>query len=85
MEQKQKTIEFNGQNYVLAHPGAFWYLEITDECRGANGTLQQAPYFEALLKNVVVEPGVKIEDFKHDIKGLQEFVKEIESFLGERS
>ncbi|SFM35842.1 hypothetical protein [Salibacterium qingdaonense] len=81
---KQGKITVNGQEYTVQHPGAMWYLELNDRHRASNGIPNQAPYARELIEEVVKQPKLSVEDFQEDILGLQEAVKAIERFLGER-
>ena len=78
---KQKTVKVNGKDYALQHPGARWYVRITDQCKNASGVLQTEKYIDALFEHVVVDPVVKIEDFDDDYDTLTKLVQEVERFL----
>ncbi|SFP18848.1 hypothetical protein [Salibacterium halotolerans] len=81
---KKGTITVNGKEYTVQHPGAMWYLELTDRHRGSNGFPKQAPYARELIEEVVKQPKLTVEDFQEDIPGLQEAIRKIERFLGEQ-
>lgn len=81
---KQTTVTVNGVEYTLQHPGARWYLQAIDRHTNAKGNLEREKYIEDLLKHVVVDPVVTIDDFGDDLGSLLELVSKIESFLGSR-
>ncbi len=82
MRQHKVTVE--GTEYTLQHPGAFWYLEMKDRCKNANGVLMESKYSREMLENVVVKPQVTPEEFGEDIIALTQLVNEAENFLGSR-
>ncbi len=79
---KQGKIEFNGTEYTLQHPGALWFLDVTDMNRMQTGFIRRKDYYKELLDNVVVQPKLSIDDFEEDLKGLMEVVGKVETFLG---
>lgn len=84
---KQATETIDGVDFKFQHPGARWYLELTDRCKNRFGVMQQAKYTDEVLKNVVVEPADinSIDDFgpggNYGMKTLNQLVEKIESFL----
>lgn len=77
----QKKVTVNGVEYTLQHPGAMWYIEMTDRARNQFGVRQTASYYEELFKNVVVSPQISVEDFEEDISSVYTLGREIEIFL----
>ncbi|HEX3045409.1 MAG TPA: hypothetical protein VHY08_11690 [Bacillota bacterium] len=83
--RRKKTVNVDGVNYLLQHPGARWYLKLMDRCKNANGSVQTETYTDEVLENVVVNPKVTIETFDQNIGSLNKLVQEIESFLASAS
>lgn len=81
---RQKQVKVEGKDYTLQHPGAYWYLEMKDRCKNANGVLMESKYTREMLDNVVIQPKVTPEDFGEDIIALTTLVNEAENFLGSR-
>jgi len=79
---RQTQVKVEGKEYTLQHPGAYWYLEMKDRCKNANGVLMESKYTREMLDNVVVQPQVTPEDFGEDIIALTTLVNEAENFLG---
>jgi hypothetical protein len=81
VSDKTKTVTLsNGKTFTIQRTGAMWYLQHSDNCRGANGQIQQSKYIPGLLRNCIIEQP-KIEDFDDDFAALEELVGEVESFL----
>ena len=84
---KQKEIILNEntpdeKKFLLQHPGALWYSQMSDRCTNRNGVLLKTNYMEELLKNVIVEPQkTSISSFEEDLAGLEEVIGGIEDFL----
>ncbi|MDH6674465.1 hypothetical protein M2277_005161 [Paenibacillus sp. LBL] len=62
---KQKTFTAkSGKNYVFQFPGVRQVTKITDRIKNKHGVASDERLSEEMLSNVVVEPKVKLEDFK---------------------
>ena len=77
----QKKVDVGGVEYTLQRIPFKFYMELNDRFMGRNGTLQQTPFSEELLKHVVVSPKVSLADFEYDYAAGMELLQEIESFL----
>ena len=77
----QRQVEVGGVDYTLQRIPFKSYMELNDRFMGRNGTLQQTPFSEELLKHVVVAPKVSLADFEYDYAAGMELLQEIESFL----
>ena len=75
-----KTVNVEGVEYQLQHPGARWYLRLADRHRNRHGVMQSEGYISELFENVVVEPKVTIDDFSN-VGEMEKLVQEIEQFL----
>lgn len=78
---KQTEVTVKGKKYTLQHPGARWYLGLTDRCKNKHGVLQTEKYTEEILENVVVDPKVSMDDFDDALGEMMELVGKAESFL----
>lgn len=72
----QSKVTVDGVEYTLQHPGARWYIKLTDRSNGKNEVLA-----DELLENVVVNPRVTIEDFDDNIEALEELLEKAHTFL----
>ena len=77
----QKNVEIDGTKYTLQRIPFKFYMELNDRFMGRNGTLQQTPFSEELLKHVVISPKVSLADFEYNYAAGMELLQEIESFL----
>jgi hypothetical protein len=84
---KQKNVKINGEDFVLQHPGARWYIKLNDRCQNRFGVLQREKYTDEILDNVVVKPtDIKsLDDFGPDrdcgMDVFNQLMEEAESFL----
>ncbi len=79
----QKTITVDGTDYILQKPPARWVLQVTDRAKNKFGIVQSEKYTDELLKGVVVDPKIGLDDVE-DITSLTSIVSEIENFLGNK-
>jgi len=77
----QKTITISGKEYILQKPPARWVFQVTDRATNKFGVLTKEKYIDELIKGVVVNPKVTLDDFE-DIGEATQLIQEIESFLG---
>ncbi len=77
---RQEKVIIDGVEYTLQHPGAVWYLDMNDRCRGPHG-LKMLPYAKEVLEHVVIEPRLSVEDFDDDLAALEKLLSEVEKFL----
>lgn len=89
---RTKTVSVAGQDYELKSVTFSWYTNLTDlHLSPANGRKNTAKYTDALLKGCVTSPpevaklGLKHFDEQDDLLTPSELVREIESFLSERT
>ncbi|MFC2948532.1 hypothetical protein [Virgibacillus sediminis] len=76
----KKTVEIEGIEYTLQHPGTRAYAQIQDRIQLGGGKVSSEKMSEELFKHVVVEPKVSFEYFdEHD--GYEEVVEEAMTFL----
>lgn len=82
----QKTVKVSGDEFVLQHPGARWYIKLQDRTANRFGVQQQEKYVDELLEYVVADPReLSLDSFGPDkdysMATLNELVDEIETFL----
>lgn len=89
---RTKEVTINGVEYTFQSVNFSWYTNLTDlYIRPASGRKNTAKYADALIKGCVVSPaevakgGLKYFDEQDDIATPSELVREIETFLTERS
>lgn len=89
---RTKTVIVNNVEYQLQSVNFTWYSNLTDlYINPANGRKNTAKYADALIKGCVTAPaevakaGLKYFDEQDDLATPGELVREIESFLSERT
>ena len=89
---RTKTVVVNDVEYQLQSVNFTWYSNLTDlYINPANGRKNTAKYADALIKGCVTAPpevakaGLKYFDEQDDLATPGELVREIESFLSERT
>lgn len=89
---RTKTVIVNDVEYSLQSVTFSWYSNLTDlYINPANGRKNTAKYADALIKGCVTAPaevakqGLKFFDEEDDLTTPGELVREIETFLSERS
>jgi|GEM_PF-6112660 len=83
------TFDFDGFNeniesekVMVQDPGIGWIMNQRDKCKNEFGVIMESKLVKAVLDNVVVKPAkLKMDDFK-DMGAFQEFMAEVNSFLG---
>lgn len=78
---EHKKVKIRDKEYTLQMVPASWYIKLTDNCRRDNGQLNAAAYTEKLLKTVVIEPKVTVDDFTGHVAALKDLVDAIETFV----
>lgn len=88
---KTKTVRINGTEFQLQSVSPTWYLDHNDKTGMTGSKKKTAAYMDGLFKNVVIAPkevqneGIGYFDAADDLSTAEELLKEIESFLRERS
>lgn len=62
MAYEKKTITVNGNKYELQRMALRQYTKHKDKCK-INGVLQEEPFYEGLMENVLINPKMTFEDF----------------------
>lgn len=84
-KQKKETIK--GTEFVFQHPGARWYVSLSDRTSDRFGNEIKEDYVDELLENVVVKPQDvnSLDDFgpgaEYDMSTLNKLVEKCEIFL----
>ena len=89
---RTKNITVNGMDITLQSVTFSWYSNLTDlYINPANGRKNTAKYADTLIKGCVTAPaelaknGIRFFEDQDDLSTPGELVREIESFLAERS
>lgn len=62
MAYEQKTLKVNGNEYKLQRMALRQFTKLKDKCK-VNGVLQEEPFYEGLMENVLIDPKMTFEDF----------------------
>jgi len=79
---QQKTVEVNGTEYTLQHPGVHEAIKMISAAKDDRGFSDEEKFFGSLIKKVVVSPRITWETA--DEIGMENFMalmKEASSFL----
>lgn len=60
------TIRVGEREIKCVNPGVRWILETQKRCRDEFGQLDPVKYVEAILRDCVVEPKLRLDDFQHE-------------------
>lgn len=55
---KQETFKTQHAEYIFQHPGIRFAEQMKDDAKDRNGKFMPHKYYEQIMKNVVVQPGV---------------------------
>lgn len=76
----QKTIEVEGKEYTLQHPGVREGVKIRGRSKDQFGNLDEEKYYDELMKHVIVQPKTNW-DYWEENDGFLEVMKEASTFL----
>ncbi|MCF2717881.1 hypothetical protein LWE69_11890 [Paenibacillus sp. UKAQ_18] len=62
-KQKQYTSKVEGKEYTFQHPGVRAVSKINDASKNKFGVVLEERLSEEMLKHVIVQPKMKIDDF----------------------
>ncbi|MDH2334285.1 hypothetical protein [Paenibacillus polymyxa] len=62
-KQKQYTSKIEGKEYLFQHPGVRAVAKINDASKNKHGVVLEERMYEEMLKNVIVQPKLKLDDF----------------------
>ncbi|MDC0761696.1 hypothetical protein POF51_13400 [Brevibacillus sp. AG] len=78
---KQKTFTSEaGNTYVFQHPGVRMVSKINDSSKNKHGVVMEERLSEEILKHVIVQPNMKIDDFG-DYQEYQETINAAYAFI----
>ncbi|MED1801781.1 hypothetical protein [Brevibacillus porteri] len=78
-KQKNFTSEA-GNTYVFQHPGVRMVSKINDASKNKHGVMMEERLSEEILKHVIVQPKMKIDDFG-DYQEYQETINAAYAFI----
>lgn len=76
----KKTVEVQGVEYTLQHPGTRAFVQIQDRIQMDNGNSSNEKLSEEIFKHVIVEPKVDFDYFDEN-EGYEELMSEASTFL----
>lgn len=79
LKQKQYTTT-NGNEFTFQHPGVRMVSKINDSSKNKHGVVLEERLSEEVLKHVIVEPKMKIENFD-DYKEYSEVINAAYAFI----
>ncbi len=79
MAETQKTVEVNGKDYTLQKITPREWARLRDRCKNRYGTISEEQFMSEIMKHIVVEPKVTLDDFT-DWADTQEVVNEAVRF-----
>lgn len=78
---KQKKFKSEaGNTYVFQHPGVRMVSKINDASKNKHGVMMEERLSEEILKHVIVQPNMKIDDFG-DYQEYQETINAAYAFI----
>ncbi|MEY9097057.1 hypothetical protein [Paenibacillus sp. RC84] len=78
-KQKKFTTE-QGKGFLFQHPGVRTVSKINDAAKNKHGVVSEEKLAEEILKHVVVDPKMKIDDFD-DYKEYSEVINAAYAFI----